>query len=85
MDYEPLTIGEREGMRHFAGTAQPGYTTPCYDTVRDTLMPNAIEEMEAKLRKLHKLKIIDDWSLEAIMIPKNETSPSSPRDTRHLA
>ena len=52
MDYEPRTKGEREGMRQFASTAQPGYTTPCYNTVRDTLMPNALEEMEAKLRKL---------------------------------
>ncbi|CAM4391232.1 unnamed protein product [Leuciscus chuanchicus] len=52
MDYEPLSKGEREGMQHFASAAQPGYTPPCYNTVRDTLMPHALEEMEAKLRDL---------------------------------
>ncbi len=54
MDYEPLSAGEREGMRHFAGAAQPGYTPPCYNTVRDTLMPHALEEMEDRLRDLLK-------------------------------
>ncbi len=48
MDYEPLTKGEREGMRHFVSIAQPGYTTQCYNTVRDTLMPNALSEMESR-------------------------------------
>ena len=52
MDYDPLTKGECKGMRHFASVAQPGYTTPCYDTVRDTLMPNTLAEMEDKLRDL---------------------------------
>lgn len=46
MDNEPLSAGEREGMRHFVGGAQPGYTPPCYNTVWDTLMPHALEEME---------------------------------------
>ncbi len=52
LDYEPLTKGERESMRHFVSVAQPGYTTPCYNTVRDTLMPNALSEMESRLREL---------------------------------
>ncbi len=52
LDYEPLTKGEREGMRHFVSVAQPGYTTPCYNTVRDTLMPNALSEMESRFREL---------------------------------
>ncbi|KAK7130827.1 hypothetical protein R3I94_016086 [Phoxinus phoxinus] len=52
MDYEPLTKGEREGMRYFANIAQPGYTPPCYSTVRDTLMPHALLELENKLRIL---------------------------------
>uniref|UniRef100_A0A8C9X343 HAT C-terminal dimerisation domain-containing protein n=1 Tax=Sander lucioperca TaxID=283035 RepID=A0A8C9X343_SANLU len=52
MDYEPLSKGEREGMQDFASAAQPGYTLPCYNTVRDTLMPHALEEMEAILRDL---------------------------------
>ncbi|XP_067251732.1 uncharacterized protein [Chanodichthys erythropterus] len=55
LDYEPLTKGEREGMRHFVSVAQPGYTTPCYNTVRDTLMPNALSEMEGRLRELLQL------------------------------
>ncbi len=55
LDYEPLTKGEREGMRHFVSVAQPGYTTPCYNTVRDTLMPNALSEMESRLRELLQL------------------------------
>ena len=29
-----------------------------------------INRIQAKLRKVHKLKVNDDWSLEAIMIPK---------------
>ena len=29
-----------------------------------------INSIQAKLRKVHKLKVKDDWSLEAIMIPK---------------
>ncbi|RXN19675.1 zinc finger BED domain-containing 4-like protein [Labeo rohita] len=52
MDYEPLTKGEREGMRHFANIAQPGYIPPCYSTVRDTLMPHALLELENKLHDL---------------------------------
>lgn len=28
MDYEPLSIGEREGMQHFASAAQQGLRTP---------------------------------------------------------
>ncbi len=52
LDYEPLTKGEREGMRHFVSVAQPRYTTPCYNTVRDTLMPNALSEMESRFREL---------------------------------
>ncbi|KAL1250666.1 hypothetical protein QQF64_018462 [Cirrhinus molitorella] len=55
LDYEPLTKGEREGLRHFVSGAQPGYTTPCYNTVRDTLMPNALSEMEGRLRELLQL------------------------------
>ncbi len=39
-------------MRHFVSVAQPGYTTPCYNTVCDTLMPNALSEMEGRLREL---------------------------------
>lgn len=39
-------------MQHFTSVAQPGYTHPCYNTVRDTLMPHALEEMEAKLQDL---------------------------------
>ncbi|ROL47990.1 hypothetical protein DPX16_23595 [Anabarilius grahami] len=39
-------------MQHFASAAQPGYAPPCYNTVWDTLMPHALEEMEAKLRDL---------------------------------
>ncbi|KAG5269702.1 hypothetical protein AALO_G00205090, partial [Alosa alosa] len=52
MDYEPLSKGEREGMRLFASVAQPGYTPPCYNTVRDILLPHALGTMEAKLRDL---------------------------------
>lgn len=52
MDYEPLTKGERKEMRYFANIAQPGYTPPCYSTVRDTLMPHALLELENKLRVL---------------------------------
>lgn len=52
MDYEPLTKGERKGMCYFANIAQPGYTPPCYSTVRDTLMPHALLELENKLRVL---------------------------------
>ncbi|CAM4609400.1 unnamed protein product [Leuciscus chuanchicus] len=55
VDYEPLTKGECEGMRNFVSVAQPGYTTPCYSTVRDTLMPNALSEMEGRLRELLQL------------------------------
>ena len=29
-----------------------------------------INSIQAKLRKVYKLKVNDDWSLEAIMIPK---------------
>ncbi len=39
-------------MRYFVSVAQPGYTTPSYNTVRDTLMPNALSEMESSLREL---------------------------------
>ena len=31
---------------------------------------STINSIQAKLRKVHKLKVKDDWSLEAIMIPK---------------
>ncbi|XP_059415495.1 uncharacterized protein LOC132151405 [Carassius carassius] len=54
MDYEPLTKGEREGMRYFAQIAQPGYTPPCNNTIRDTLMPHALIELENKLSALLK-------------------------------
>ena len=54
LDFKPLTEGEREGTRHFASEAQPGYTPPCYNTVRDTLMPAALQEMEGGLRDLLK-------------------------------
>lgn len=49
LDYQPLTLGERDGMRLFANCAVPGYVTPCYDTVRDTLLPAALKEVENKL------------------------------------
>lgn len=54
LDYKPLTAGEREGMRHFAREAQPGYTAPCYNTVRGSLMPHALEEIEDGLQDLLK-------------------------------
>ncbi|XP_056453253.1 uncharacterized protein LOC130387986 [Gadus chalcogrammus] len=54
LDYKPLTEGGREGTRYFASTAQPGYTPPCYNTVRDTLMPDALQEMNDGLRDLLK-------------------------------
>ena len=31
---------------------------------------STINSIQAKLRKVYKLKVNDDWSLEAIMIPK---------------
>ena len=31
---------------------------------------STINSIQAKLRKVHKLKVRYDWSLEAIMIPK---------------
>jgi len=48
-DYQPLTLGERKGMRHFANCALPGYVPPCYSTVRDSLMPSAMREVEQKV------------------------------------
>jgi len=49
LDYQPLTIGERRGMRHFANCAVPGYKPPCYSTVRDSLIPAAMREVEETL------------------------------------
>ena len=31
---------------------------------------STINSIQAKLRKVYKLKVNEDWSLEAIMIPK---------------
>lgn len=64
MDYEPLSAGEREGMQHFAGEAQPGYTPTCYNTVWDTLMPHSLEEMEDRLRD--RLKKGDGFVLSRV-------------------
>lgn len=50
LDYQPLTVGERAGMRQFADNLLPGYVTPCYATVKDTLLPNAMKAMENKLQ-----------------------------------
>ena len=33
-------------------------------------MISTINSIQAKLRKVHKLRVNDNWSLEAIMIPK---------------
>jgi hypothetical protein len=49
LDYQPLTLGERNGMRHFVNCAVPGYMPPCYATVKDSLLPAAIREVEEKL------------------------------------
>lgn len=49
LDYQPLTLGERQGMRHFANCAVPGYVTPCYSTVTDTLLPAAMKEVEEQV------------------------------------
>ena len=45
MDYQPLCKGERKGMRHFTRAAQSDYTTPCYNSVWDMLMPHALKEI----------------------------------------
>ncbi len=39
-------------MRHFVSVAQPGYTSPCYNTVCDTTDANALSEMEGRFREL---------------------------------
>jgi len=49
LDYQPLTLGERRGMRFFANCAVPGYVPPCYATVRDSLLPAAMKDVEEKL------------------------------------
>jgi hypothetical protein len=49
LDYQPLTLGERQGMRFFANCAFPGYITPCYVTVKDSLLPAAMKEVEQKV------------------------------------
>ena len=52
LDYQPLTLGERAGMRYFANYLVPGYVTPCYATVRDTLLPAAMKDVGDKWMKL---------------------------------
>jgi hypothetical protein len=52
LDYQPLTIGERAGMRHFANCLVPGYVTPRYATVRDTLLPTSMKNVGEMLMKL---------------------------------
>ena len=50
LDYQPLTIGERRGMRHLVTCAVPGYQPPCYWTVRDTLIPASMRQVEENLK-----------------------------------
>ena len=49
LDYQPLTVGERAGMRLFVNCAVPGYVPPCYATVKDSLLPAALKDVEYKL------------------------------------
>ena len=49
------------------------------DTKRDNkkVTISTINSIQAKLRKVYKLKVNDDWSLEAIMIPEKTSTPTA--------